>query len=166
MSSSTSAPYVGSNCRRGRRIRTTCSCAISWTSPSVPSCPALSVASRRLDRRCCARIWLNIRTSVTHVASAGNCSKLEVWDFYKHGGSIFYCGLKCFVVPFEQMRGILFSTNPWWNQFIFHVEKWNSFALRSSHWYTVHYSDVMISAMASQISGISVVYSTICSGEG
>ena len=35
---------------------------------------------------------------------------------------------------------------------------------RSSHWY--HYSDVIMSAMASQITGVSIVYSTFCSGAG
>ena len=28
----------------------------------------------------------------------------------------------------------------------------------------IHYSDVIVSAMASQITGISIVYSTVCSG--
>ena len=32
------------------------------------------------------------------------------------------------------------------------------------HWTIIHYSDVIVSSMASQIASISIVYSTVCSG--
>ena len=33
-------------------------------------------------------------------------------------------------------------------------------------WFSIHYSDVIMSAMASQITGVSIVYSTVCLGSG
>ena len=32
------------------------------------------------------------------------------------------------------------------------------------HTYRIHYSDIIIGAMASQIIGVSIIYSTVCSG--
>ena len=36
--------------------------------------------------------------------------------------------------------------------------------LRASHFTNLHYSDAIMDAMASQITGVSIIYSTICSG--
>ena len=37
-------------------------------------------------------------------------------------------------------------------------------AVTESKWYWYHYSDVIIGAMASQITSLTIVYSTVCSG--
>ena len=42
----------------------------------------------------------------------------------------------------------------------------SAYLIETGHLYICHYSDVIMSMMASQITGVMIVYSTVCSGTG
>ena len=42
--------------------------------------------------------------------------------------------------------------------------QYNEISIKSELWWEIHYSDVIMSMMVSQIAGVSIVYSNICSG--
>ena len=51
----------------------------------------------------------------------------------------------------------------WTNEDRVQINRWRSW-LATHTWTSIHYSDVMMSAMAFQITGVSIVCSTVCSG--
>ena len=52
----------------------------------------------------------------------------------------------------------------WWSRFVQHIRCWAPKKIGNGVWPIYHFSDVIMSALASQITGVSIIYSTVYSG--
>ena len=71
----------------------------------------------------------------------------------------------CFIESVDSCRdNSIQCEERWWNSLTAWLLHWSKLVQVHMVWLHIHYSDVIMSAMASQITGVSIVCSIVCSG--
>ena len=99
-------------------------------------------------------VWLCIKYSCANFTSANIC-KATHWINNESYCSCHECN--CFFLSKTAILKVPF-------EIYFPYERYDVYAMYSIH--ACHYSDVIMSAVASQIAVVSIVYWTVCSGAG